>query len=57
MDYIDCLEILRESGVVNEFTHWEDGKWHTVIASKEEVDKLVTLAFELGYEQRIKDAG
>lgn len=44
----EMLSLLSEANVINQFSHFEDGKFHTAITSKEELFALIKLAFETG---------
>lgn len=47
----EFMDLLHESGVANEFAHWEDGEFVTAITSKDELRKLVELAYREGLEK------
>jgi len=44
-------ELLVKSGVDNDLGHHENGELHTAITSREELLKLIYLAFEAGWTQ------
>lgn len=48
-------QLLRHSGVWNEFSHVENGNLHTAITSYQELVNLMYLAHEYGYEQALMD--
>jgi hypothetical protein len=41
-------DLLNESGVWNELAHVENGDLHTAITSREELEKLIELAYLRG---------
>lgn len=43
-------DMLTESNVWNDLAHVEDGDLHTAITSREELEKLIRLAYEYGLD-------
>lgn len=43
--------MLLESGVWNDYAHVENGDLITAITSYDELVKLITLAYEIGYDE------
>ena len=41
--------ILHESKVANEIGHYENGKLHTAITSRDELEDLIQRAYDLGF--------
>lgn len=46
----DIDDFLTRSGVWNELCHCEDGDLHTAITSREELEKLIELAYDAGFK-------
>ena len=42
--------ILNESGVANELGHYENGRLHTAITSRGELEDLVQRAYDIGFQ-------
>jgi len=46
----DIKQWLFDSGVANELGHWENEELQTAITSREELEKLIELAYNAGLE-------
>ncbi len=53
----DTVEkLLKESGVANDLSHYENGKLHTAITSINELKLLITKTYCIGYENGFDEA-
>lgn len=50
----EFYKLLTESGVMNQFTHWEDGLPITFITSMQEVEDLVEAVLQRGRSETLE---